>query len=250
MTTTPLSSKIKSDYNPNITWNRDNGEYVLTSKDVHVWNIKVPDHFSDLFKGYRSILDREEFNKAKAFHWEEDFKSYLTGRIVLRILFSKYLAKPLCDIRFNLENGKPSIFSKTQLKYNLSYASKYILISISLCETGIDIENIKQNFDFKDILSACFSKEEIDFINNDQKISRQNFFLHWTRKEALLKYTGQGIIDDLTVIPTLNGIHNICSEKLSVNTNTNLLSFNLNCNCVGSLAYPDSISSIKYFEWQ
>src|SRR5699024_593296 len=114
--------KIHTNFLANITWTRDNGDYALTSRDVHVWNIKVPDHFNDLFRNYRSILSHHEINKAKAFHWEENYRSYLTGRIVLRLLFSSYLAKPLSDIGFNTLSGKPSIISENQLKYNLSYA--------------------------------------------------------------------------------------------------------------------------------
>src|SRR5690554_5791468 len=144
---TTLPKSIHTDFLSDITRYRGNGDYVLTSTDVHVWSVKVPDHFNDLFKEYRSVLSNGEFNKAKAFHWEEDYRSYLTGRIVLRVLFSKYLRKPLRDIRFDAASGKPTISSQSQLKYNLSYAGKYILISISLGETGIDIENIKQNFD-------------------------------------------------------------------------------------------------------
>lgn len=244
-----LPSKISSKYFSDIDWKKGSREYNLKHTDVHVWNVKVPNHFNDLFREYRSVLNYEEFYKAKAFYWEEDFRSYLTGRIVLRVLLSNYLCKPITDIRFNLEAKKPAIVSNTPLKYNLSYAGKYILISIGLCETGIDVECINRDLEFKDILLSCFSQDEIDRIDNDQNDSRQEFFIQWTRKEALLKYTGQGIIDDLTLIPSLNGMHKITDEGLKLDTDINLLSFHLNSDCVGSLAYPNSISTIKYFEW-
>src|SRR5690606_22082384 len=100
---------IHSYLDSNIVWNKRTIEYVLKPTDIHVWNIKVPDHFCDLFKEYRSILNNQEFYKAQRFHWEEDFRSYLTGRIILRILLSKYLGKSLTDIRFNSESKKPEI---------------------------------------------------------------------------------------------------------------------------------------------
>src|SRR5690606_6487141 len=152
-------------FDPNITWANGSKVYALGATDVHVWKIKVLDHFSDLFKEYRAILNHDEFHKAKSFYWEEDFKSYLTGKIVLKILLSKYLSKPISEIQFNIESKKPSIISSTSLKYNLSYAGTYILISIGLCETGIDIESINPNLDYKDLLLTCFSKEEIISIN-------------------------------------------------------------------------------------
>ncbi len=246
---TTFSSKIHSALYPNVMWIKGNKDYILKTTDVHVWSIKVPDNFCDLFKEYRFVLNQEELYKAKAFYWEKDFRSYLTGRIVLRILLSKYLSQSINDIRFDQKSKKPGIISQTPLKYNLSYAGTHILISIGLCETGIDIENVKQNFDFQDLLAACFSKEEINFIDKNQESSRQEFFLQWTRKEALLKYTGQGIIDDLTSIPSLNGIHHSINEKLEIKMDTNLLSFHLNSDCVGSLAYPNTVSTVKYFEW-
>lgn len=245
-----ISSQVRSEFYSNIVWNKGISNYTLAPSDVHVWNIKVPNYFNDLFREYRSVLNQEEFYKAKAFYWEDDFKSYLTGRIVLRILLSRYLSKSISDIRFNPEAKKPAIISHTPLKYNLSYAGKYILISIGLCETGIDIESINHSLDLKDLLLACFSKEEIETIDKNGDESYQEFFLQWTRKEALLKYTGQGIIDDLTTIPSLNGTHQVCGEKLQLETDINLSSFHLNNNCVGSLAYPDSVSTIRYFEWQ
>jgi len=245
-----LPLKIHSDYNPNINWEKGGRDYNLHSTDAHIWTVRVPNNFNNLFREYRSILSEEEFFKAKAFYWEQDFKRYLTGRIVLRILLSKYLVKSINDIRFDLTSRKPTIFSNTPLKYNLSYAGDLISISIGLCETGVDIEFINPDLDFKDILLTCFSKDEIKGIDDDQINSRQEFFLQWTRKEALLKYTGQGIIDDLTEVPSLYGTHKITTDKLELDIDINLLSFHLSSNCVGSLAYPNSVTRVKYFEWQ
>src|SRR5690606_10657509 len=119
---------IHSYFDSNIVWKKNIAEYVLQPTEIHVWNIKVPEHFCDLFREYRSILNNQEFFKAQRFHWEEDFRSYLTGRIVLRLLLSKYLGKSLSDIRFDLDSRKPAIITKTPLKYNLSYGGKHILI--------------------------------------------------------------------------------------------------------------------------
>src|SRR5690606_17916283 len=121
-----------------------------------------------------------------------------------RLLLGRYLACDSSNIDFAYFNGKPYI-AGSPLKFNLSYSDKHIVISFGHCDTGIDVELIKQDFDFHDILNSCFSAGEIANIDNNDDSLKERFFLQWTRKEALLKYTGQGIIDDLTSIPSLDG---------------------------------------------
>lgn len=240
---------IHSQFHLNIEWEKSESKYTLNSQDVHVWKIKVPEHFCHLLKEYRSVLTKNEFLKAQKFYWEKDFRSYITRRIILRILLSQYLNVPASQIQFDPAKGKPSIISAQPLKYNLSCSGVYILISIGRCETGVDIENINDDFSYSDLLVSCFDNREIKNIRKDLEQSSYNFFLQWTRKEALLKYTGQGIIENLKTIPSLNGTHSIRQTNLEMDESVNLTSFKIDFNCVGSLAFPTYVSNVKYIEW-
>lgn len=232
-----------------IDLNEDTTGLKLDSSHVHVWSIEFPKHFHELFKSYRYLIGHDEFDRAKRLHWADDFKRYLTGRIVLRILLGRYLALHPSEILFGSDNGKFCSMN-IPLKFNLSYSHKHIFISFGHCETGIDIELIKHDFALRDILESCFSPLEIANIDLNAETSADRFFLQWTRKEALLKYTGQGIIDDLTIIPSMDGLHNAVSSKLKIKSNLNLISFKPHYGLVGSLAYPTSITNVEFLKWQ
>lgn len=242
--------EIQTQFIPSIIWQK-NDSIADTDLDntVHIWKIKVPEHFCSLFKEYRHILNSKEYEKAKNFHWEDDFRSYLTGRMVLRILLSKYLDISALDIEFGASGTKPTIHKNDNLKFNLSYSGEYILISLSKTETGVDIEKINPKFDYQSLLESCFAGDENQFILADSKNSRRNFFLQWTRKEALLKYTGQGIIDNLIIVPSMDGTRSITESGLDLHEDLQVVSFDISQDCVGTIAYPRHLKTIKYYTW-
>ena len=47
----------------------------------------------------------------------------------------------------------------------------------------------------------CFDHQESSFILSDDPITK--FYLLWTRKEALIKATGEGLTDHLNEVPSL-----------------------------------------------
>lgn len=226
-----------------------NDELNLGHFSVHIWNIEYSEHFHEMFRRFRSLMDKDEFAKAKRLFRANDLKRYLTGRIVLRILLGKYLKRQPSEISYDSFNGKLYL-KDSPLKFNLSYSNKHIIFSFGYCDTGIDIEQIKLDFDLRDMLHACFSQNEIENIVSGDDEMKDRFFLQWTRKEALLKYTGQGIIDDLAVIPSLDGFHDIISNKLNIKSDLNLISFKPQNGLVASLAYPTSIKKVEFFTWQ
>lgn len=247
--TPSIRSVTLSEINPRSHRNEEERQLKLDSSNVHVWSIEYLEHFQELFKSFRYLVSLDEFEKTKRLYRANDFKRYITGRIILRILLGKYLERDPSGISFSSKNGKLRLLG-SPLKFNLSYSDKHIFISFGFCDTGIDIELIKRDFDFGDILNTCFSAVEIANIDNDKKNLKESFFLQWTRKEALLKYTGQGIIEDLTVVPSLDGLHNPVSNKLKIKSDLNLISFKPYFDLVGSLAYPTSITNVEFLKWQ
>jgi 4'-phosphopantetheinyl transferase len=59
-------------------------------------------------------------------------------------------------------------------------------------EVGVDIEKIDLTFDYWEIAGHYFSEKECA-----QLFSHRDFYRFWTMKEALLKVTGVGLVDDL-----------------------------------------------------
>lgn len=91
--------------------------------------------------------------------------------------------------------GKPYIESDN-FYFNASHTQNLIIIAVSFQQPlGIDIENIEKNF--LEIMPITFTDKEINVVNNlnyTQKLLA--FFIIWTRKEAITKEIGIGLLYD------------------------------------------------------
>lgn len=96
------------------------------------------------------------------------------------------------------EHGKPTLVfcDKMQnIHFNLSHCKNAIACAISDDgEVGIDVECLGR---YKlSLAEYCMSADEVQSICNAADPDLE-FTRLWTRKEALLKYTGEGIMDDM-----------------------------------------------------
>ncbi len=118
------------------------------------------------------------------------------------------------------EHKKPYIKEMPNFHFNISHTSGAAVIAVAEQEVGIDIEkNRNVNLD----VAKRFTKNEADFIGS----SKTRFLEIWTRKEAFLKQSGQGIsagLDSFDVLKKENAqrlktfrvgeyIISVCSEK-------------------------------------
>jgi len=95
-------------------------------------------------------------------------------------------------------NGKPQLTGEavaTELEFNLSHSDELSLTAITRGKpVGIDLEHVRPLSDANDLVRRFFSKREaaaFAIMPEDQKPFA--FFRLWTRKEAWLKATGEGI---------------------------------------------------------
>ena len=106
------------------------------------------------------------------------------------------------NIQFSAQ-GKPSFdLSEPPFYFNFSYAYDMVICAISHSnDIGVDIEKIMP-FDFKALI-IYFNAAEQGFIKEALNPAKA-FYTLWTKKEAFLKCTGDGItIKDLTSIEVL-----------------------------------------------
>jgi len=186
----------------NQSWHNYNGEELSTKNDVHVFKIDVLS-LAAIVNPYL-ILSTAEREKAEKFYHKTDKESYIVARYCLRMLLSKFTGLFPDQIEYSYTKNRKPYISNT-LYFNLSHHQHHVLIAISSQDIGIDVEQHVEDFDFTTILGSCFAKEEIRFIHQGLKPSL-NFYTLWTRKEALLKATGEGLIDYLNEVSSLNSI--------------------------------------------
>lgn len=94
-------------------------------------------------------------------------------------------------------NGKPFITSHPAIHFNLSHCDEAAVCVVSRQPVGVDIESISR-YDAE----LCFSTMSV----REQNLIAQSpepavaFIRLWTMKESLLKLSGEGLRDDLTII--------------------------------------------------
>ena len=230
-----------------IVWNEygNTDHQFPLSSNIDIWRIAVSPNL-DLINRFQKTLSIDENARALRFHQQKDTQRFLISRIVLRNLLAGYSKQSPDKIQFAEGlNKKPFAenVNLADLHFNISHSGDLILIAIANSEIGVDVEKNDDNFSYKEILPQNFSDEEIRFIKKPE-----DFYLLWTRKEALLKATAKGLDDDLPRVPSLDGIYNIKRGELGLNKNWIIKSFQVEKDYVGSIAYSSDKHALNFFD--
>lgn len=96
------------------------------------------------------------------------------------------------------KHGKPVLRGYPKIHFNLSHCHKGILCVVDNRAVGCDIEEIPKQLDM-DLCRYCFNDGEIEQILTSGNPNAE-FASLWTRKESLLKLTGEGLCDDMKTL--------------------------------------------------
>lgn len=166
--------------------------------EVHVWRASLSSDEVTLRK-LESTLAESEKARAVRFIYQKDRDRFISARGILRDLLGSYLQCEPKDVAFSYGlRGKPAVFSgesRHPIRFNLSHSHGLALIGIgSEREIGIDVERIRPEFAGEEIAKRYFSTNEIaELTRLPAELRTEGFFLCWTRKEAYIKATGDGL---------------------------------------------------------
>lgn len=162
---------------------------------------------------WKSVLSQEELERSQRFYFEEDRESFVIYHACSRLILSEYLGVYAKQIVIDTKpKGKPFLSSK-EVYFNLSHSKDQAVFAVTKnTDIGIDIEFIKKTHDFLQIAERFFHQEEYKKLLSidDPEEQRYNFYRLWTKKEALLKATGDGIAAGLDKL-----CHELC-EKITI----------------------------------
>lgn len=167
----------------------------LVAEEIHVWCACL-DQPTDR---YISLLSTDEQLRARRFHFESDRRRFTVARGILRILLGRYLRLPPEKLYFDYSHrGKPSLSSHS-ICFNTSHSGDLVLYAVSSKnEVGIDIEQIRPIENTEQLITHIFSaakQAEYHALPADRKLLA--LFEGWTRKEAILKASGAGLVGPL-----------------------------------------------------
>ena len=180
---------------PEISWEKK-FEYQL-NKSIHLWKVDV-DNDPKIISELKKNLDYDELKRSERFAFEKDRNQFITAHGMLRNILSRYMDFSPSQIQFKrTSNGKPYVhFPTTFIKFNISHSENLILIALADHEIGIDLEKVKDSFEYNELSKTYFSHHEQKEITSSP-LPKKTFYKLWTRKEAVLKASGIGITDEL-----------------------------------------------------
>ena len=162
--------------------------------------LAVPlDLSQEALESLKSTLSPAEIRRAGRFHFSHHRDRFIAARGVLRRALAHCLGTEPDKLEFAYgTHGKPELagaFANSGFKFNLAHCENLALIAITYRRRiGVDLERIRLLRDMSELVSRFFSGREVAAFHNltDQQ-KPEAFFNLWTRKEAWLKATGEGI---------------------------------------------------------
>lgn len=159
-----------------------------------IWTIDVGEFAADSVL-LRSFLLPDELERHARFASRQTANTWLAARAGLRFLLGRYLDENVRALIIKTgPNGKPFVENHFQLCFNISHSGSIAVIAITDRDVGIDVEHLERQVDTAAVLRRFFSPaEQASYAQYQQTDPRCTFFRGWTRKEAVLKATGEGI---------------------------------------------------------
>ncbi len=170
----------------------------LSSGDVHVWHIPLM-HPPDAIAHLQPLLSAEERERAHRFHFPKDQHQFIVSRGILRVLLGKYQDSPPGEFTFEYGHyGKPVLANPGTgpgIYFNVSHSHQVAIIGFCReCELGIDIEYFREMRELMRIARRFFSRHECTVLGSLAAARQvEGFFNCWTRKEAFIKASGEGL---------------------------------------------------------
>ena len=179
------------------SWVQAPSMLALTTNCVDVWRVRLDE--PEKAGSEAGVLSPDEIARASRFHFEEDRIHFTRCRFALRGVLSAYLAIPAPAIRLEYPaSGKPQLEGRKNhctLQFNVSHSANMALIAVaSEHRLGVDIEKIRGDVDTSSLAERFFSiRERAGLQALPEHLRVPGFFACWTRKEAFLKATGDGL---------------------------------------------------------
>jgi 4'-phosphopantetheinyl transferase len=170
----------------------------LPEDEVQLWRMDLHAVGADESRWQR-VLSVDEAARASRFHFARDRQRYVAARALLRTILASYLETDPGSLRFSYsEKEKPSLGAEhadSNVRFNITHSGGIALLAFTRRrEIGVDVEQVRHDFDPGAIATRYFSTHEQNQLADlpaEEKVDA--FFRCWTRKEAYIKATGDGL---------------------------------------------------------
>jgi len=183
----------------------------LAGNEVHVWRVEL-DQPTSYVQELMGSLPADERSRAKRFCFQKDRQHFVVARGILRALLGRYLSLEPGELRFCYgKYGKPALLEESgrdTISFNVSHSHGLALFAIARGrKLGVDLERIRSGLVDDKVAEHFFSAREVRVLRSLPSHLREEAFLNcWTRKEAYIKATGEGLsmsldLFDVSLVP-------------------------------------------------
>ena len=168
----------------------------LAASEVHVW-VAVLDALP--VGAYIGLLSPDEAARADRFHFARDRQRFVGARGLLRELLGCYVDVDPSALLFAYgPRGKPYLAADSRpdrVRFNVSHSGGLALLAfVRERQLGVDLELERPVPEAESIAERYFSPREGAALGRLPPAERPRaFFRCWTRKEAFIKATGDGL---------------------------------------------------------
>lgn len=142
------------------------------------------------------LLDPGERARAARLVRPADGFRFVQAHARMRRILGGLLDRPPVSLEFALgERGKPMLPAHPQLHFNLSHSGSLMALAVTGAgPVGVDVERIDTTHRLDDLVDRYFAPAEAAAFRALEEGARPHaFFDIWTRKEAFIKVTGEGL---------------------------------------------------------
>src|SRR5438874_12407129 len=159
--------------------------------EVHVWRFSLAVCASRAAR-LEHVLSAAENARAARFRFERDRQRFVVGRALYRGVLARYAGVSPAALPLTSVFGEKPGCEIAPCAHNLSHAHELGLLAVAASgELGVDVDFIERQVDLRTIApSALTPREHAAWKALSSHEQRPAFFSVWTRKEAVLKATG------------------------------------------------------------
>ncbi len=170
----------------------------LPEDEVHLWRVDLEALPTDESR-WQKLLSSDEAARAARFHSPLDRNRFAASRALLRLLLGSYLQTDPDRLSFSYsKKEKPYLappHSESGISFNISHSGEVALLAFARRrEIGVDVEQLHRNIEIDSIARRFFSlheQQQLAALRKEEQFDA--FFRCWTRKEAYIKATGEGL---------------------------------------------------------
>jgi len=168
-------------------------DLALTSAEIQLWCAPL-DAPGEVVESFWRLLSAAENARAERFRFGKHRRRYVLSQGLLRLLLSSYTGFAPEQIQFEHgPRGKPLLAGGPQ--FNMAHSEELVLLGFTERQPlGVDVELLRPVTDADTIVERFFAPSEWAVYSRLPAEQRQAaFFNGWTRKEAYIKATGEGL---------------------------------------------------------